>query len=220
MKLIFMPRFVRRILKGVFLGLPNSLCISVEIFVRRGFGARYLTWAKIFKAFFGTVLFIFLAAIFVGHLEAPLFDLWLMSFWLISFWHKGVIIWRNIRHEQWHSQSPGQALFYWRLLKINETLLFRFLEPLQIFVLGLVLLELDVLMAIWLITASSCLFIKRQAHFYAKRNASLALIDSRIKSEELQQSLAPEPTLEKAEIFTVTPVTPAQSKSHTTQDGD
>jgi len=212
-------RFFRQLILRAVLAVPGGFCLSLEIFERHKFGQRYLTWVGIISSFFGVIMTLLVIDIFLilAKVDAPNFharsdtiqSLWMFSFWIVSFWHKGVMLYRSFRGQQWYSKLPGEAHLIFSRLRLPEVLLFRFIEPLMalVFAYFIFLFSLDGLVATWLLISGTCLFFKRQVQYHSQRGVILDLIDSRARSERIRAALRPEEQAEKSNDFIVTSTT-------------
>jgi len=211
--------FGRRLLIALIKGMPEALCISLEIFIRRRFGERYLTWKIIASTFASVCLALSFLAVFY-HIAKPDWPddaqqssaaapLWMLAFWLHCLWHKFVIWQRNRRGEQWFSYSPGDAFPLWRAMGISEITTFRFAEPLATVLVALACAALGIggSVSAWLLVSSVSLFVKRQLQYYTERRTVLDMIDSRARSERLRSAIGRQSPHEQSDGYTVTPTT-------------
>ena len=169
------------------------LSVSLEVFIRRDFGERYLTWLRLLLGYFAMNLFtlipriIFTFVPFVHINVVPVSSLVFKGFIVLSLYHQWRIWRRNRKSIVWHSESFGISRL--SFLPINDWILYRFVEPLVCLVIGLFLRYLDPATGIWLIIASIALFIKNQMVFAASRGRFLDVIDARIESAAMQGAL-------------------------------
>ena len=215
----FARKIAHRSVIAFITGMPEALCLSLEIFVRRRFGERYLTWRTIVMTFFRVSLALGLIAA-LYHIAKPDWpyyaprsgtteSFWMLSFWLHCLWHKFVIWRRNQRGEQWYSYAPGDAFPFWRAMGFSEIATFRFAEPMAVvlFALACFALRIDGSVSVWLFVSGLCLFVKRQLQYYTERRAVLDMIDSRARSERLRSAMGRESPHEQPDGYTVTPAT-------------
>ena len=213
--------FVRKIAhRGVMTfvsALPGAFCMSLEVFLRRRFGERYLSWGTVAVAFFG----VFMTLGFVGafyHIVQPVAErsaartgtaesLWMLAFWSLCIWHKAVIWGRNRRGEQWFSYSPGDAYPIWRAMGISETTTFRIAEPLAALIgaLAFAVLGINGFVGLWLFVSGLFLLVKRQLQYHSERRTVLDMIDSRTRSERLRTAMGRQSPHEQSDGYTVTP---------------
>lgn len=209
----------RRAVVALVKGMPDALCLSLEIFIRRRFGERYLTWRIIASTFFSVcVVFALIAVLY--HIAKPDWSydaprsgaaeaLWMFAFWLHCLWHKFVIWDRNRRGEQWYSYAPGDAFPFWRAMGISEIATFRFAEPMAAVLVALACFALGIGGSVnaWLLGSGLSLFVKRQLQYYTERRAVLDMIDSRARSERLRSAMGRQSPHEQPDGYTVTPAT-------------
>lgn len=213
----FARKIAHRSVIAFITGMPEALCLSLEIFVRRRFGERYLTWSTIVMTFFRVSLALGLIAA-LYHIAKPDWpyyasqsgateSLWMLSFWLCCVWHKFVIWSRNQRGEQWYSYAPGDAFPLWRAIGISEIATFRFAEPMAAVLgaLACAALRIDGSVSAWLLVSGLCLFVKRQLQYYTERRTVLDMIDSRTRSERLRSAMGRQSPHEQPDGYTVTP---------------
>lgn len=207
----------RRAVVAFVKGMPEALCLSLEIFIRRRFGERYLTWKIIVSTFFRMcVVFALIAVLY--HIAQPEWPnhapqsgaaeaLWMFVFWLHSLWHKFVIWRRNWRGEQWYSYAPGDAFPFWRAMGISEISTFRFAEPTAAILVALACfaLRIGASMSVWLLVSGLSLLVKRQLQYYTERRTVLDMIDSRARSERLRSAMGRQSSHEQPDGYTVTP---------------
>lgn len=215
----FIRNIARRAIVALAKGMPEALCLSLEIFIRRRFGERYLTWKIIVSTFFSVcVAFALIAALY--HIAKPDWPyyaprsaaaeaLWMLAFWLHCLWHKFVIWRRNRRGEQWYSYAPGDAFPFWRAMGLSEIATFRFAEPAVAVLVTLACFALDIdgSMSAWLLVSGLSLFVKRQLQYYTERRTVLDMIDSRTRSERLRSAMGRESPHEQPDGYTATPAT-------------
>lgn len=204
----------------VFLGW---ISLTLEVFARREFGERYFNPVRIIFAWFtlGFYRFFFVlwfslsnfsigGSLFGGgssfNLGAttPFFRLFTWGFLIASGAHILRIYLRNKQGIQWHSQSFGISWF--SALPLDDWKLYRFVEPVAFFIVGLILaIFFDRLLGIWIVLAAGSLFLKNQMAYADLRGRYLDLIDSRIESEFLTSAVHGTPKSE-TKGFSVMPV--------------
>jgi hypothetical protein len=166
------------------------LSVSVEVFIRRDFGERYLTWLRLLLGYMAMDLFtlipriIFTFVPFVSINVVPVSSLFFKGFVVLALYHQWRIWRRNRKGIAWHSESFGISRL--AFLPVSDWILYRFVEPLLCLVIGLFLRYLDPATGIWLIIASIALFVKNQMVFSAQRGRFLDVIDARIESAAMQ----------------------------------
>lgn len=193
------------------------LSLSLEVFIRREFGERYLGYLRL--AFTG-----FLLAIYLGFLtlfssataygnaprsagSGPLEAVFLLAFMGMAMYHR-VRIWRKKRAGvQWHSMSFGVS----RLAALpafqtaNDWALYRAWEPLAFFVLGTVITAIfHSTIGTWMQVASVALAVKNQLVFAQQYSRILDMIDGRIEAEFFNEAAQGKPKTQTAG-FSVVP---------------
>ena len=111
----------------------------------------------------------------------------------------------NREQQRWHSYSPGIGWLELLLerFSISPAIVYRFLEPLMVFVIGLVSLGIDRAFGLWLLISSFCLLLQRQIAYENERNAVLDAIDGQIESENLAAVLMDEKPARESAGFTM-----------------
>lgn len=185
------------------------LSVSLEVFIRRDFGERYLNWLRLFLGYLAMELFTLIPTIifslipFMARNYLPVSAYFSYGFLILGVYHQFHIWQRNRRGVQWHSQSFGISRL--AFLPINDWVLYRFVEPGGCFLLGFLIRQFDLVTGIWLMTASIALFIKNQMVYAAVRGRFLDIMDSRIESAAMQGLLQGKSKQESAGFSVVAP---------------
>lgn len=182
--------------------LLSWLSVTLELFVRFNFGERYLSWLRLFLGLMIMELttlvprMLFAMIPFLGGPTESLSPLFLRAAMCLGLYHQWRIWRRNRQGIAWHSNSFGVSRL--SFLRVNDWILYRFIEPGLCFIAGLLIKSVDPVTGIWVILASLSLFIKNQMVFNAQRGRLLDVIDARIESAAMQGSLEGRPKQETA----------------------
>jgi len=179
-------------------GTMYFLSLSLLVFLRRGFGERMasdLCMACGF-AWFCSWLYATVGATVLASLPesrfAPFF-LYALSavtaLHLLSIW-----LWRT-KPATIQSFSTGRPIGFWRILRLSDAALQRYVQPAACALTALWLARWDRPLAYWIGAASFAVFIEEQLARFGMRRRVLDTIDGRIDSQVLygkvQERLAP-----------------------------
>jgi hypothetical protein len=185
------------------------LSVSLEVFIRRDFGERYLNWLRLFLGYIAMDLFtliptlIFSLIPFMARQYLPVSSYFSYGFLILGAYHQFRIWQRNRRGIQWHSQSFGISRL--AFLPISDWVLYRFVEPGGCFLVGFLIRQFDPVTGFWLMMASIALFIKNQMVYAALRGRFLDIMDSRIESAAMQGLMQGKSKRESAGFSVVAP---------------
>lgn len=175
-----------------FYVITHMFSITLEVFLRHRFGERYLHSIHVILSLGLTTLYVFrdnLFALFFGQPTSasiewtnPLF-LSAVLFLSLSIWHLIAIQIRLKRNEEWHSKSSGDSWLYFDFYPIKQQTFQRFVEPALCFLAGYLLRDSSYSdLAIWIMIASVCMFIKGQIEYQRSRELLLDRLDSEFES--------------------------------------
>lgn len=180
--------------------------VTLEVFVRRDFGERYLTVGRIITGYLFIQFFLGLANIrgllvLLPQAEPPAtqqtINRWyILSYVLLALVHLARIFLRNLAGIPWYSRAHGVSWFQFLIplsgYRLSDWVLYRFIEPgiclaVAWFVLPLLLPE-GSFTRNWLIFASLGLFFHNNIVYNNTRNHYLDLVDSEIVSRFFHQA--------------------------------
>jgi len=204
--------------------LLGWLSVSVEVFLRREFGERYLSNIRLTLGFIMLVFVGFSGFIFgligrsnrntqstSGGWGGWVFTLFFIAFLVLSAMHRWRIRSRNRKGIEWHSLSFGISWLS-GVAPWGDWTLYTVVEPLVVLVLGIVFGLLGfTATTLWLLMSAIALFIKNQMIYMQHRDRILDLMDNRIEARNFQPSLQGAPK-QKTAGFSVVPFPPAQVK--------
>ncbi|MCA9733712.1 hypothetical protein KC799_16370 [candidate division KSB1 bacterium] len=186
-----------------FQAVTGWVSVTVEVFLRFDFGERYLSWLRLYFAYCLIVWFVFFNALAnnLGGWVGTVIGLFVIA----SLVHRTMIFMRNRRQEKWHSYSPGVGWLEIALgwLHLSHSVIYRFLEPLLVLVLGFIFMAIDGVLGTWFVIAAFSLGIQRQLAYYTERNAILDVIDSQIESEQIASVLMEDRPVTETAGFTM-----------------
>lgn len=157
---------------------------TLEVFIRRDFGERYLGWIRLYFAYgimagFTFISFFSRSTIFLGFLAA---------FVIVSLIHQLRIFIRNQKGIRWHSMSYGVS--WLSFLPVNNWLLYRFVEPVLFFTIGATLFtSFDRTTGAWVSIAAFALLVKNTMVYGQARGRYLDMVDAQIEHEYLDDSM-------------------------------
>ena len=178
------------------------LSVTLEVFVRRDFGERYLSWLRLFLGYLIMDMITLIPRIIfsmIPFMSGPTIatsSLFMKAFFIMGAYHQWRIWQRNRQGIAWHSASFGVSRF--TALPVSDWVLYRFVEPGICLVAGFIIKTVDPVMGIWVIAASISLFIKNQMVFNDQRARLLDIIDARIESAAMKGALEGKPKQETA----------------------
>jgi len=212
---LFMPDTIKalHVIQQVTVIVLGWISVTLEVPIRREFGERYLSWTRVFLAWFAMGFFDFAREIpglvrgmipfsqrtFVDHLHP-----WFWQGFIVLYLIHRLRIWHRKRQGiQWHSQSFGISwleFLPWELLAhiplvgryivIDDWTLYRWIEPGVCFLAGLAIRQFSPATSSWILLASVALFIKNQLVYFATLGRFLDVIDARIEAANLTGALS------------------------------
>jgi hypothetical protein len=184
--------------------ISGCFAISVVPFIRKDFGERYLGWLNLFFGytvvanftFLGTLLMTLMGAFSRHRSSSPqlMFLFWL-AFIAMSFYRRWQITRKNNAGVEWHSMYMGTSLLP---LPVSAEKMYKFFEPVIVFVVGDLLWNYSGQVGLWLMISSVALFVNNHIVFYNERRAILDLRDAQIEAKYLSAALSGRPAKETA----------------------
>lgn len=166
--------------------------LSVEVFLHRKFGERYLTGGMVVAS----GLFVHAAGCLIAGVSpfewrgASLGTaLFLVAFAGFSLGHRYEIGRRNRSGLRWYSWSDGVSWRVWGLTPFRQHFVQARLEPAVVLVAGWALLTVDRVLGSYLIATAVILFLKAGRTLQRRKEAWLDYIDKTIESEELDATV-------------------------------
>ena len=161
--------------------LASFPALTVMVFLRRKLGYRFIDMMKIQV----TVLLLWGLSAFsaVANPRAGaaffLFSLAVLAFAYVGRWLR----WRDIKNGiAWHTYSRGVSWINY-IIPLRETTVKRFLDPLIVAVIGLVLSFVFSWFGYFLVFSAACLFIFEAWDYDKAVNRMLDVLDSQVESE-------------------------------------
>ncbi len=172
--------------------VARMFSVTVEVFLRRNFGERYLSGPVLVG---GALAVQLVTASLAGQ---PLLEprgaslgamLFLWAYASLCVGHK-LVIWRRDRTgERWHSLSDGTSRRLFDHVPIAPRVVQLYVEPALVAVFGLALLFADRVLGAYLLLASLAFLVKGQLTQRRRREAWLDYVDKTIEAEELHAAL-------------------------------
>lgn len=167
-------------------------CISVEVFLRRDFGERYLGIFNLQAGYLVVFIFAGINPLLVPYGNgSALIGILSPAFIGMAIYHR-YVIWRRLKKgEIWHSYYRGTPLGYWSLLPISASYetIEKWLEPALLGIITVLLSKVDMLASIWLGFSTFSLFVHTHVDYYNLRQSILDMQDSQIQSAYMDQAL-------------------------------
>ncbi len=223
---LFMPGVVAymQFFTDLAIILLGWLSVSVEVFLRRDFGERYLSNIRLMLSslmltavgFSGALAWFINANLSSTPSSSSAADAWVFGILLVSYaglclFHRWQIRRRNRLGIQWHSMSFGSSWFE-AFISWDDWRLYTVVEPLFVFALAVLASWLGLAATgLWFLVGSVALFLRNQLVYMQNRDKILNLMDSRIEAGFFQTSLNGAPKRTTAG-FSVVPFPPAQIK--------
>ena len=174
---------------AMVMAIPATFAIIATVFLRRDFGERYL---RPLSAFTMATLLGLLTFFLYRHRGFPLagpippFCL-TVAFIIFAIFHLCAIDSRNKRGERCYSFYAGKPAGFWRKLpflsNISDSNIFRFLEPLLVLGLGILLLPISIPLCFVFIISSCSMYVYAQLNYWRFQHRILDAIDAEIESE-------------------------------------
>ncbi len=140
--------------KAFILLFVESISFSLEVFLRRDFGCRYIGR----KALLATWLILGFAECWTGYPVQSLHAFALVySLFATYAWSRARI--RLLRGDTAHSRYSGWPRYLRRHLHARETPIKKYFEPFAVLCIGLMICDNDRVLAMYLALASFCLFL-------------------------------------------------------------
>lgn len=210
---LFMPDLVKYLqtLVSLVMIMLGWVTLALEVFLRRDFGERYLSWVRIILAWIVLSTF-FVFAITIGSIFGEisrLLVLFVVGFAILCLFHRIQIWRRNRRRAIWHSMSFGINWFapVWERMQralqerglgglaryFDDWTFFRLIEPLFCLWLAFLVRFIDPIMAIWLGLSGLALLLKNNLIYNAMYSRFLDLMDAKIEAGFYSEALAGKP---------------------------
>jgi hypothetical protein len=179
---------------GLLSLLSSCFAVSVVPFLRKDMGERYFGWLNLFFGYTVVANFTFLGSLFFMGPSQLMTLLWL-AFIAASLYQRRRITLRNNAGEAWHSMYMGTSLLP---LPFTPEQIFKFIEPVFVFLAGHLLWTFSTQVGLWLEIAAAGLFVNNHIVFYNERQAILDMRDAHIESKYLSAALSGKPAGETA----------------------
>lgn len=171
---------------GWFLFICNSLAVTLEVFLHKGMGSRYLG----LQALAGAAILFFWGGFWPGHDVGPM--LTYFALFLLFCFAQRMDALKRLSHgvAPGHSRYTGWPLLMRLFRRTNEVTLKRIIEPALVFLCGAMVCDANEPLGKYLMLASLGLFISVQSNLNFERTRATdmndALIDQRHVSERFR----------------------------------
>ena len=201
-----------QLLMTLFYWIAGWFAISISVFLRRGFGERYLSWINLYCGYtvMATVVFfgdITLSFTGVGNEGSGMVLLFMyFGFIALSLYHRFVIFMRNRKGGLWYSYSGGTAwpVLYAPLTKITGIVRYvipppfrpdglsreaydKFVEPLLVLIVAFTLLSGAA--KVWCIVAGLSLAFRAMMEYHQLREQLLDQIDAKLVGQHMSEAI-------------------------------
>jgi hypothetical protein len=171
--------------KTILTLVVHAWAVSVEVFLRRGFGSRYIG----LQAALVLLLVPFYALIWNGHDPRPMFLFLVAYLGLVAFARIGVLF-RVLRGDQRHSGYSGWPRCLNSRSRICEIKVKKFVEPFVVLAIGGLIGNHNPPLAIYLVIASFCLMVTvHESDNWIRRRATDmndAVLDQQVIAERFR----------------------------------
>lgn len=202
-----------KVLGVFFYWIAGWFAISINVFLRRDFGERYLSWINLYCGYtvMATVVFwgdgmLGLFGIGTSGSGGTVLLTMYLGFVFLSFYHRFVIYLRNRKGGLWYSYSDGAPwpVLFAPLAKMASILRFvipppfrpeglsneaydKYIEPLMVLLVGLFFLSGAA--KIWCIAAAISLAFRAMMSYHAQRELMLDHIDSMLAGQNMNAAI-------------------------------
>ena len=168
--------------------------VSVVVFLRKGFGSRYMSWINILFGMTAVSLFTGVGNWFLsegGHLSRMIEAAYYGVVGL-SIYHR-VVIWRKEKAGRlWHSYNPGESLI--RIPGVSEETVAKWIEPAVLFALAYVAnMFHDAPLRLWLLIGGFALLVHEQVSYHMQRQTLLDMQDALIEQKNWSAVMSGKP---------------------------
>lgn len=182
--------------------------LSVAVFLRRNFGARYLGWVNLaltHVALFNFALFGNVIGSFFGRWSSQLIFLVWLAFIGASAFHR-YVIWKQTRAGvKWHSYYPGTSLIP---LPVSEDVKLLWIEPGLVMVVSILLSPFSALVSTWLHLSAISLWVHAHIRHYYQQQTVLDAVNAGLEARYLGEAVAGKPSSETAGVTIAESVRP------------
>lgn len=179
---------------AMLLRILHVISFSVEIYVRREFGERYIGWLHflftliLLSVIISVFRFLYFLPLIGGGVYPQISGLYWYGVIFMTGYHMLRIWQRNRQNIPWHSRSPG--ISFLSFLPVDDWVLYRFIEPALCILMSMVIRLFVPFTGNWLLLASVCLLIKNNIIFNIARGRVLDVIDAQIETKVMSGELA------------------------------
>jgi hypothetical protein len=163
--------------------LMRLLSATVEVYLHRNFGRRYLMTIIV------SVVFFVMSMGFVS-LAMPMAGLFALGLLLLSFHHcTFAFSRRRLKLPEPHTLSTGDSWELWRRLPFQPTTVQRVFEPTLCVIISFPVATVDPFLGLWLRASGIALFAKEQITRMSMTRRIMDAADARIEAQRLNAGL-------------------------------
>jgi hypothetical protein len=178
--------------------ISSCFAISVVPFLRKDMGERYFGWVNLYFGYSIVAGFTFFGSLLGFFIHQPMIFPQLMPMFWLAFVAASIYqrreIWRkNNAGIEWHSMYMGSSILP---VPMSQEKVFKFIEPLVVFLAGRLLYTFNWQVGMWLNIAAFSLAINNHIIYYQQRQTILDMRDGQIESSYLSGAMSGKPANE------------------------
>jgi hypothetical protein len=187
-------------LLAILMFASGCLSVSVTPFLRKDMGERYFGWLNLYFGYSVLSTFFFvgpLASMFIHSSSIfPSMMTWFMLAFVGAAIYQRREIWkRNKSGLQWHTMFMGTSVLA-KVLPISQEMIFKFVEPVLVWLLGHFLYSFNWEVGLWLYLAAFALAINNHLIFFNERQNILNIGDAQIEAQFYSAAMEGKPAAE------------------------
>jgi len=198
----FMPDTIKymKFFRNVAVILLGWFASPLEVFIRREFGVRYLTWSFLFIGYATIEFWAFVAPSMLELAPSLLMHVLGIVFLGFGVYHRIRITMKYWRGQEWYSYSFGISYLDYLALGFlkDDWTLYRVTEPIIALLVGIGLWWIDPVLSLWITGTSLALMVKNNLLYEAHRHALLDRIDAHILAKHYNDAVQGKPKQETA----------------------
>lgn len=180
--------------------------MSVVVFLRRGFGERYLSWLNLYFGYSIIAPLVWLSTWTGSGAEAVrtgssslfvAYGLISLIWWVfvgLSLYHRFAIWHRDRTGRAWHTLYRGHSWI--RLPFVSDEVMKKWVEPGMVLLIAYFMSSIDRPVCLWLTFSGIALLVHEQIAYHVERQRFLDMRDAQIESQNIQAALAGRPVEE------------------------
>jgi len=164
--------------------------VSVVGFLRKDFGERYFGPINLFFGYTVVANFAFVGGV-LGVAQGGTFSVLMLLCWLAfigaSIYHQLEIRRKNRAGQKWHTMYMGTSILP---VPFSDEAIQKWIEPVIVFIAGLVLVKLAPIVSMWLVISAFSLALNSHLVYFYQRQWFLDQSDAKIEAENISNALS------------------------------